>query len=137
MIPNKSQLTQWILIVLLALAIGSQVSPALALDGSRINRLESQVRQLQAQLRQLDRQLSQVQSRPAPRDRPVSPSPHNRPQPPSQGDRPDGSTPILDPRFERLATLVMEQNQRLDSLEAQLERLELTLDRPELDLKSF
>ncbi|MCC5898745.1 MAG: hypothetical protein JJU32_12630 [Phormidium sp. BM_Day4_Bin.17] len=131
MIPNKSRLTQWILAIFLAIAIGTQVSPALALDDSRINRLESQVRQLQAQLRQLNRQLNQVQSR----DRPVSPQ--TRPEQPSQRDRPNGSTPIPDPRLERLATLVMEQNRRLDSLEAQLSRLESSLDPSQPDLKSF
>ncbi|WP_159787762.1 hypothetical protein [Sodalinema gerasimenkoae] len=131
MIPNKSQLTQWILVILLAIAIGSQVSPALALDASRVNRLESQVRQLQAQLRQLDRQVNQVQSR----DRPVSPQ--TQPDSPSQRDRPNGRTPIPDPRLERLATLLMEQNRRLDSLEAQLSRLEASLDSSQPDRKSF
>ncbi|USR91781.1 hypothetical protein NEA10_03365 [Phormidium yuhuli AB48] len=131
MIPNKSQLTQWILAILLAIAIGYQVSPALALDASRVNRLESQVRQLQAQLRQINRQLDQVQAR----DRPIAPRlPREQP---SQGDRPAESAPPPDPRLERLATLLMEQKQRLDSLEAQLSHLESSLESPNRDLKLF
>lgn len=113
------QPTQWILVLLVAIAIGFQVSPALAFGDTRINRLESQVRQLQSEVRQLERQVNQSQFPPQRRDRPPSRTPQTA----------NSSPPT--PAFERLATLVVEQKQRLDALEARLDRLDPNSDPPE------
>ncbi|MFP4220145.1 MAG: hypothetical protein ACLFQ7_13380 [Phormidium sp.] len=116
------QLTQWILVLLMAIAIGSQVSPARAFADSRINRLESQVRYLQSQVRQLDRQVNQNQCSPQHRDPQVVP-----PTITAQTTQSPESTSTL----ARLATLVVEQKRRLDALEAQLDRLDPNPDPPE------
>ncbi|WP_410251852.1 hypothetical protein [Sodalinema sp.] len=113
--PRDRQLTQWILVLLVAIAIGSQVSPALASADSRINRLESQVRYLESQLRQLDRQVNQNPFSPQPLDSPAIP-PSLTPQ--------TGNPSVPAPALERLATLVVEQKRRLDALEARLDRLD-------------
>lgn len=121
MMRRDHHLTQWILGLLMAIAIGSQVSPALAFADSRIGHLESQIRQLQSQVRQLERQVNQGQLRPQCRDSPTI-SPNLRPQ------TRDPSAPT--PALERLATLVVEQKQRLDALEARLDRLDPNPDSP-------
>ncbi len=114
-------LTQWILGLLVAIAIGVHVSPALAFADSRISHLESQIRHLQSQVRQLERQVNQNPFPPQRRDSATIP-PNLRPQ----TRHPSAPTPAL----ERLATLVVEQKQRLDALEARLDRLDPNPDSP-------
>jgi chaperonin cofactor prefoldin len=80
---------------------------------SRVNRLETENAQLRAQMYQIQSQLNQLSGRPTP--------PKPAPNPTSSRTR--RQTLSSDPMFDRLATLVIELKERVQSLEAQVAQL--------------
>lgn len=108
-------------IVLVALLFwGTAIAPrasAQNLGGlqAQIRRLESEVLQLRSQVNRLDSQASRVDRRSPASDRPVAPL--------ELPDRP-AAPPPTDGQFDRLATLVIELKQDLQSLDRRVTQLE-------------
>lgn len=94
------------LTILLISGLLFRPSQAVSLTDSRINQLEFQVRQLQTQLNQISNQ-----NNTAPR---ISLSGRNG------NIEPTASNPTFNEQFDNLATLVIEINQRLKTIEQQL-----------------
>lgn len=85
---------------------------------ARLSRLESQNTTLRAEVSRLSSQVSRLSSAAGIRfAQPVSPNANS----PAQG------TSSSDPMFDRLATLAIEQKERMDQLEARLNALESRL----------
>ncbi len=82
---------------------------------SQIRRLESEVLQLRSQVNRLESQTSRTDRRPPTSDRPLAPL-----------DLPDRplAPPPTDGQFDRLATLVIELKQDLQSLDRRVTQLE-------------
>ncbi len=106
-------------IICLALFLGFALLPRLTLAQStafletRVSRLESETIQLRSQLSRIESQLAQLAGGRVPSNRPA-------PSIPSRSNRQVSSS---DPLFDRLATLVIELKQRVQSLEAQVAEL--------------
>ncbi len=123
-IAKISQLFKKIAVLCLALLVAAIVlqmvapSPALSQTDSRVSRLESEVYSLRSQLSRLESQVYQLNNRsqsPTSRDSrsPISPEPDPvRPAKPT------------DPMFQRLATIVIELQERITAVEKRLSRLE-------------
>ena len=111
-------------IICLTLILGLVLLPRLTLAQapglleSRIARIEAENFQLRSQVSRIESQLAQLSGRPIPQ-----PSTPNRavPQISSRTNRRQVSS--SDPMFERLATLVIELKERVQSLEAQVTEL--------------
>lgn len=113
-------------IICLALILGFAFLPRLTLAQasglleSRIARIEAENFQLRSQLSRIESQLSTLSGRPL--LSPQKPSPNSpAPQVSSRTNRRQMSS--SDPMFERLATLVIELKERVQSLESQVAKL--------------
>ena len=111
-------------IICLALILGFVLLPRFTLAQepafleSRIARLEAENSQLRSQVSRIETQLTQLSGRPL-----SQPSSPNQPVPqitPRTNRRQVSSS---DPMFDRLATLVIELKERVQSLEAQVAKL--------------
>lgn len=119
-------------IICLALILGFVFLPRLTLAQSppflesRIARLESENFQLRSQVNRIESQLAQLtgQSTVPRRETPPLPQKPNPNQSPSQSRSRTNRQPLSsDPMFERLATLVIELKERVQTLEAQVAQL--------------
>lgn len=87
---------------------------------SRIARLEAENFQLQSQVNRIESQLVQLSGRPLSSSQRPNPNPPTPQISPRNNRRQVSSS---DPMFERLATLVIELKERVQSLEAQVTEL--------------
>lgn len=113
-------------IICLALILGFVLLPRLTLAQapglleSRMARIEAENFQLRSQVSRIESQLAQLSGRPL--SSPQKPSPNSpAPQISSRTNRRQVSS--SDPMFERLATLVIELKERVQSLESQVAEL--------------
>lgn len=113
-------------IICLTLIVGFALLPRLTLAQSpgllesRMARIEAENFQLRSQVSRIESQLSTLSGRPL--SSPQKPSPNSpAPQVSSRTNRRQMSS--SDPMFERLATLVIELKERVQSLESQVAKL--------------
>jgi uncharacterized coiled-coil protein SlyX len=106
-----------VLLLLLPLQ-SSAIAQSVSGLSARLSRLESQNTTLRAQVSQLSSQVSRLSNAAGIR--------FAQPVPPSNS-RPGQGTLSSDPMFDRLATLAIEQKERMDRLEARLNALEARL----------
>lgn len=115
-------------IICLALALTFVFLPRLSLAQStarldaRISRLEAENFQLRARLNRLESQISRVSRQTSPQVTPPRRTETAPPVSPSPGPLSD------DPMFERLATLVIELKERIQTLEQQVAELQAEVD---------
>lgn len=113
-------------IICLVLILGFVFLPRLTLAQSpgllesRIARIEAENFQLRSQVSRIESQLAQLSGRPL--SSPQKPSP-NLPAPRISSRTNRRQVSSSDPMFERLATLVIELKERVQSLEAQVAEL--------------
>lgn len=114
---KKIGITCIALIFALVILSGRTLAQSSSALESRISRLEVDNYQLRSQISRLESQLSELSGRSASQ----TPSP-NKPPPPVP---PRSNRQVLssDPMFNRLATLVVELKERVQSLEAQVAEL--------------